>query len=387
MSRGQQNRAKILVLEDDPGHTLGMKHALGSDYELTVTRDRGDFMEMALSGKHDLFVISEEGDRLLDLCRSLKKAIHLDWIPIVAITDRRTDHVAALEEGAIDSFPRTMYPEVFALKLKNLVDCKRVHDQVRESEMEARKKLEELESLVQMVVHDLKSPAIAIHGFIGMLEQRCRDLPADARRDEILSYLATTSTKIQDFVKDLAEFLVAEQIKLELSEVSLTAAVEEVLREHQQVIEDRKIDVQVVGNSHCRSTVIGDERRIVEILDNLLRNAINHMGEGPKLQIQISFRELEESVLTRVSDNGIGIPPEFHDKIFSRFFRVPKTGSKSGTGLGLAIVKAIVESHGGMIWVESAPGQGTTFNFTLPKNWPVCAGLHNGTGESCLLNA
>jgi two-component system sensor histidine kinase VicK len=84
--------------------------------------------------------------------------------------------------------------------------------------------------------------------------------------------------------------------------------------------------------------------------------------------IKVEVRDLRGSVLTRISDNGVGIPSEHLGKIFDRFFRVRRPGGQAGTGLGLSIAKKIIDSHGGRIWAESENGQGTTFSFTLPKS-------------------
>lgn len=383
MNQGRQDRARILVLAHDPVRAAELSSTLGGDFELVMKESRGDFMELALSGKPDLLLVDVSGEELEEICRSLREEFELEWIPVVVLADSLADHVVALELGANDCFPRNPDSRLLRLKVHNLVHCKQVHQQVRDSEIEIRRRIDELKGLIEMAVHDLKSPVIAIEGFIAMLRKRCRDLPADTKRDEILSYLSTTSAKMQEFVSDLTRILFSGEIRLELSRVSLETALQEVLRRHQKAIEEKRIEVSIQSDQ-CLGSVVADERRIVEVLDNLLGNALNYMGDGPGLRIQVSFRDSAESVFVSFSDNGIGIPAEYQERVFNRFFRVPRTGTRPGTGLGLSIVKTIVESHGGRIWVESELGQGTTFKFTLPKDRPAC--LHEGTDQSCLLN-
>lgn len=96
-------------------------------------------------------------------------------------------------------------------------------------------------------------------------------------------------------------------------------------------------------------------------------NAIRHMGDRHDLMIKIEVRGHRGAILTRISDNGIGIPAQHLGKIFDRFFRVPRPRGQAGTGLGLSIAKKIIDSHGGQIWAESELSRGTTFSFTLPK--------------------
>jgi len=104
----------------------------------------------------------------------------------------------------------------------------------------------------------------------------------------------------------------------------------------------------------------------MQVLDNLVVNAIRHMGNRADPTIRIRCTNDKGYVITSISDNGVGIPEEFHIRIFDRFFRGPPSTTKAGTGLGLYIAKKIVESHKGRIWVESREGMGATFFFTLP---------------------
>jgi signal transduction histidine kinase len=109
----------------------------------------------------------------------------------------------------------------------------------------------------------------------------------------------------------------------------------------------------------------GDHTRLVEVLQNLLENAIKFMGDQPKPHIQIDSQINEqEEIVFSVRDNGIGIEPEYHEKIFGLFNKLDS--DSTGTGIGLTLVKRIIEVHGGHIWVESKMGEGTTFYFTLP---------------------
>jgi signal transduction histidine kinase len=114
-------------------------------------------------------------------------------------------------------------------------------------------------------------------------------------------------------------------------------------------------------------SVQGDRVRLVEVMQNLLDNACKFMGEQPHPQIEIGWRENAErdQLVFYVRDNGIGIAPEYHERIFDLFSQL--NPSMEGTGVGLALVKRILEFHGGRIWVESEAGKGATFYFTLPK--------------------
>jgi len=105
-------------------------------------------------------------------------------------------------------------------------------------------------------------------------------------------------------------------------------------------------------------------------------NAVKHMGNRPDPTIAIELRDNSDSVLVLVSDNGVGIPPQYRKRVFDRFFRIKKSNLDGGSGLGLSIVKRIIEGHGGRIWVESEEGKGATFCFTIPKGAAPTASLH-----------
>ncbi|RMF64136.1 MAG: histidine kinase, partial [Bacteroidetes bacterium] len=116
--------------------------------------------------------------------------------------------------------------------------------------------------------------------------------------------------------------------------------------------------------------VDGDRMRLLEVWQNLISNAAKYMGEQPSPRIEIGCKPLGDEVCFYVRDNGVGIPPAYHEKVFELFERLGT--DTEGTGVGLALVKRIVEFHGGRIWVESeGMGRGSTFYFTLPKSSPA----------------
>src|SRR5262249_43241418 len=133
--------------------------------------------------------------------------------------------------------------------------------------------------------------------------------------------------------------------------------------------------------AHCGVTVTiadnlpvvrGDRVRLLEVMQNLVDNAIKFLGAQSEPQIEIGVRRGDDSQVCFVRDNGVGVAPPYHDKIFGLFEQLdPRAG---GTGIGLALVKRIIEVHGGKVWVESGgPGRGATFCFTLPTAAPVGA--------------
>ena len=141
-----------------------------------------------------------------------------------------------------------------------------------------------------------------------------------------------------------------------------------------EVIEPIKDRLYSLGSEHRlrilihgdMPLVVVDSGRIGEVLTNLVENAVKYSQKGTEITLEACLSGKE--VIVSVRDEGIGIPPEFHQKVFERFCRVADTvsGRTTGTGLGLCICRGIVEAHGGSIWVESEPGKGAKFSFSLP---------------------
>ncbi len=231
---------------------------------------------------------------------------------------------------------------------------------------EAKQRTEELESLIQMVAHDLKSPVVTICGLVRILKKSLADKASDEKSALILHQLETSSQTMERFLKDLLDGLASQHSEQQQVPVRLDECVNEAIAAHRQRAAERGISLRFVMDEPV-SPVAGDRHRLSQVIDNLVGNAIKHMGDGQDPRIIVQLLEEENTVITKISDNGVGIAPEHQSKIFDRFFRVPGKGEKSGTGLGLSIVKKIVESHGGEISV--APGElgGATFVVRLPK--------------------
>jgi signal transduction histidine kinase len=128
-----------------------------------------------------------------------------------------------------------------------------------------------------------------------------------------------------------------------------------------------KHNVKLIAHKNFPN-IFGDHARLVEVLQNLINNAAKFMGDQPQPTVEIGMDsdDANQMPVFFVRDNGIGIDPQYHDRIFGLFNRLDP--SVEGTGIGLALVKRIIEMHGGRIWIESKSGEGSTFYFTLPRN-------------------
>ncbi len=227
------------------------------------------------------------------------------------------------------------------------------------SELEAKNA--ELERFTYTVSHDLKSPLFTIRGFLGYLEQDALEGNKERLRADIERIVVATD-KMHQLLNDLLELSRIGRAMNEPQHIPFEELVREALALVQGRIVERGVAVHVAANL---PSVYGDRPRLIEVLQNLLDNAAKFMGNQPQPRIEIGCAgERDGKPLFYVRDNGIGIAPEHHERIFGLFNKLDAGGE--GTGIGLALVKRIVEVHGGRIWVESEAGKGATFYFTLP---------------------
>jgi len=227
---------------------------------------------------------------------------------------------------------------------------------------ELESKNAELERFTYTVSHDLKSPLITIKGFLGFLRGDAEK--GDVQRlEKDIKRISDASDKMQILLNELLELSRIGRLVNPSEDISFETLANDAIELVQGRIQARGIQVEIQPNL---PKVYGDRPRLVEVLQNLIDNATKFMGNQPNPRIEIGLHEYAEDgkPIFFVRDNGIGIAPEFHDRIFGLFNKLD--AQTEGTGAGLAIVKRIVEVHGGRIWIESEAGKGATFFFTLP---------------------
>jgi PAS domain S-box-containing protein len=228
------------------------------------------------------------------------------------------------------------------------------------AEMEAKNT--ELERFTYTVSHDLKSPLITIRGFLGLLEKDVLAGDHDRLRGD-LARIGEATDKMQRLLNDLLELSRIGRIMNPPQTVPFETIVRDAIESAAGQINARDAIVEVAAGL---PTVYGDRARLVEVVQNLIDNAVKFMGNQPAPRIEIGARVSEDPSQTvfYVRDNGIGIDPQYHERVFGLFNKLDTTSA--GTGVGLALVKRIVEVHGGHVWIESeGVGTGTTFCFTL----------------------
>ena len=227
---------------------------------------------------------------------------------------------------------------------------------------ELEQKNAELERFTYMVSHDLKSPLITIKGFLGYVREDA--IAGDmVRLEKDIQRINGATEKMQRLLGDLLELSRVGRLNNKPESITTSELIAEVVELLHGRISAGNVIVHVANNL---PPIYGDPPRIFEVFQNLIDNAAKFMDTQPEPRIEIGAQgELKGNPIFFVRDNGIGIPPQFKEKIFGLFDKL--NAQSEGTGIGLALVKRIVEFHGGRIWVESESGKGATFFFSLPS--------------------
>lgn len=219
----------------------------------------------------------------------------------------------------------------------------------------------ELEQFTYTVSHDLKAPIITIKGFLGFLSEDVRS-GNQKRIDSDISRITEATEKMHRLLNELLELSRVGRMMNTPEPVSIKGLVADAIEILQGRLKETPTQIKVAQEL---PTVYGDRQRLLEVIQNLIDNAAKFSVNQAEPLVEIGINGYEEGrVIIFVRDNGVGIPPEHHERIFGLFNKL--NTSAEGTGVGLALVKRIVEFHGGRIWVESDAGQGATFLFSLP---------------------
>ncbi len=230
--------------------------------------------------------------------------------------------------------------------------------------------------LISTLAHEMRTPLTSIKGYATALLMEESSFSPQTQR-EFLQIIDEECDILQDLIHDLLESSIIDAglLRLELQPVRLPRLVEDAIKDIERRSKEHRF---LVDFPRSFPIVDADPNRITQVLRNLIDNAVKYSPPNGLVVVRGEVREQE--IVVSVADQGVGIAPEHLNRLFERFFRVePGLGRHVvGSGLGLPIARTIVESHGGRIWAESVPGQGSTFYFTLPLEE-----LRNGENPGC----
>lgn len=243
--------------------------------------------------------------------------------------------------------------------IHDIGDRKRAEEALRRTAEDLVRSNKDLEQFAYVASHDLKEPLRMVTGFMSLLKDRCQG-KLDAKSDDYIAFAADGAARMQGLIDDLLAYSRAG--RGEISERTDSGAVLD------RVLGSLTVSIQESGAAITRDplpTIACNPVELTHVFQNLIGNALKFKGRR-KPEIHVAARRQAGGWLFTVRDNGIGIDPQFAERIFMIFQRLHTRDDYPGTGIGLAICKKIVERYGGRIWVESQPEKGSTFCFTIP---------------------
>ena len=298
---------------------------------------------------------------------------HPDEIPTILEKIRRGETIAAYDalrmrkDGTLVDVSLTVSPvrdstgKIIGASAvaRDISDRKKFEERIKQYSKKLAQSNRELDNFASIAAHDLGAPLRAVSGFAGLLQKRYKEkLGADS--DEYISNIVEGTGRMQQLINDLLQYARAGTRDRPLIPVDVNTTIEKTLTNLTFEIQESRAAITV----ETLPTVSADSTQLIQVFQNLIGNAIKYRSNTPRIHISVEAKDGEWHF--RVSDNGIGIDPRQFDRIFQVFQRLHTIDEYSGTGIGLATCKKIVERLGGRIWVESKPGEGSTFFFTLP---------------------
>ena len=374
MEGNARHRPTVLVAFENPRVARFLEGVLRNGFRVEVVKDCREALAHVEQGTPDL-MLCDIGCLTNDYWGRLgavDEYYGFFEIPTIVVCNNQPQHYAEMVKmrfGAVDCVNESLPPRVLRWKVRNWIYLKDQVGSLKRLERQAREKIRKVESQIETLVHDLKSPVIALRGFVKALGRQLESEGMDSRMEEAFQGLNGLSEAIEDLVEESRHLTATAEERPDAESVHLDKALSQVVCRHQHLTNSKGISLEI-RTSAPTGTVRGRASKIKQVVENLLVNAVLHMGSRPDPRILITTTQTDDSLIASISDNGIGIPRDYQARIFDRFFRVPGTHHPEGQGLGLSIVKEIVESMNGRVWVDSEPGQGATFSFSLPRSAP-----------------
>ena len=403
-------KQRVLIVDDSPSVLKILNDALRNEYQVSVATNGEEALAFAGTQNPDLILldIKMPGMDGYEVCRRLKQEDATRDIPILFVTilSDIEDETKGLEMGAVDYIVKPISPAIVQARVRNHMRLKMHQDHLEELVRErtrelvdARARAEQANQLknefIVNISHEIRSPMNSILGMTDLV----LETGLTPKQRECLKVVADSATQLLGLLTDLLDFSKIETGRLVLEKVDLDPhkIFDSMLTAFRAKAEQKGLGFSWRIAPDVPGALQGDPARLCQLMHNLLTNALKFTRSG-KIEMECSLAndgspaETVSGQVTlkfSVKDTGIGIPADQWERIFDRFYQVDGslTRSHGGAGVGLAINKKLVEMMGGRIWVESVPGQGSCFNFTvrLPRSLPappleprVSGGIGNG---------
>jgi signal transduction histidine kinase len=355
---------RVLLVKDDPTDaelTLRALRQAGFETNADVARTAEEFTRLVRKNSYDVILADYEfpdwnGMESVELLRREGQDVP---VILVSGTLGELTAVECIKQGAADYVLKdhlARLPE----SVRRAVRERGLRQENQQAQEELARSNRDLEQFAYVASHDLQEPLRMVATYTELLAERYQG-KLDANADKYIHYAMDGARRMQKLVHDLLAFsrvgrqgLAIESADCNVVLQATLLNLEATVRESGALVEYAQLPV-----------VMADSSQLIQVLQNLIANAIKFRGVAPPL-IRVSAEALAKDWVFSVADNGMGIAPDQVDNVFVIFRRLHTRAEYPGNGIGLSICKKIIEQHGGRIWVESGLGQGSTFRFTLP---------------------
>src|SRR5262245_52948042 len=387
----KDERVNILMVDDQPARLLSYETVLADlDENLLKASSGKEALEILLKTAiavvlvdvvmpemdgYDLAALIRQHPRFRDTAIILVSGIHISDL----------DRLKGYDSGAVDYVSVPIVPEMLRAKVRVYIDLFRktrelhrlnrdLEHLVAERTAELSRSNEELRQFAVIASHDLQEPLRMISSFVQLLSKRYKG-KLDATAEEFIRFAVDGTRRMHGLIDDLLVYSRLDTTAAASTSVDCQKALGRALDNLRLAIDESGAVVE-----HDSLPIVrADESQLVQLLQNLIGNAIKFRQKDRPPRIQVGAEPRDRKWCLSVRDNGIGIDPRYFERIFQIFQRLHGREEYPGTGIGLAICKKIVDRHRGRIWVESKPGQGSTFHFTLPGSLETAG--ENGLGS------
>ena len=281
-------------------------------------------------------------------------------IGVVQLSDKFDGEFTQADEDQLVQLAK-FYTATFELQYV-YDDLRLLTEALRQVTQELQRSNAELEQFAYVASHDLQEPLRMVTSYLQLLERRYKaNLDQDA--SDFIAFAVDGAARMQTLIQDLLTYSRVGTRGADFEPTDCQSVLEQVLQNLEVAIAESDAEV----SSGPLPSLSADASQLAQLMQNLVGNAIKFRGDSPP-RVQVEATQRHDDWLFSVQDNGIGIDPQYSERIFQVFQRLHGIGQYPGTGIGLAVCKKIVERHHGSIWVESQPDAGATFFFTIPTN-------------------
>jgi two-component system, sensor histidine kinase and response regulator len=352
-------------VEDNPDMNDFLRDCLSPAYRTIAAFDGKEGLATALKVRPhlvltDVMMPEMSGEELLAALRSREE---FRDVPVLVVSAKADDplRVRLLRQGAQDYLTKPFFAEELMVRAKNLLERARFEKELRRANEALTDSNQELERFAFAASHDLQEPLRTVISYLQLLSTRYGG-KLDGDADQFITFTVQAAKRMQSLIRDLLTYARVTKSGGDFQTTDCGFVLKQVL----DSLENSLVEKKATVTHDPMPAIRADPGQIGQLFQNFISNALKFQEPDAAPRIHIGVRRTDTEWEFTVRDNGIGIAREFFPKLFSMFERFHPQSRYAGTGMGLAICKRIVDRHQGRIWLESTPGEGSTFHFTIP---------------------